>query len=419
MGKLALAGGRPVTKDILGGAAFAPRRDLERKHLLAAHESGVWDHWPGQNSMGARFAKRWAAFNGSTYAALVTNGTHAIQLALEALDVGWGDEVIVPGLTWQATAAAVVDVNAVPVLVDVDASTLCIDPKRIAQAVTPRTRAIVAVHLYHRLADMDAVLRVARRHGLAVVEDCAHVHGSRWHRRCAGTMGAAGCFSFQMSKLLTAGEGGAILTQDEALYWRIESLRICGRESRPGVQVHSGNFRMTSLQAAVLMGQLSAFRRHAGRIDRNGLALDAAVAAAPGVRPLRRSRHITRMCGYAFAMLYDGRAFGGVSAATFRRALSAELGVAFGTTYTPLNHSELYAPHRKRRHRLSRAYVRAITPSRWHLPVAESLFRDQAVLTGWRFYGCPPRRAHLLTDAVAKLHENRDELRALDREDQR
>jgi len=415
MGKLALTGGKPVTKDLLGGAKLPRRRDLERKYLLQVHE-GVWDHWPGVKSMAARFEKEWAAFNDSKFAALVTNGTHAIQLALEALDIGCGDEVIVPGLTWQATASAVCDVNAVPVLVDVDAETLCIDPALAEAAITPRTRAIIPVHLYHRMAEMDKLLRIARRHGLHVIEDCAHTHGSRWHKRGAGTLGVFGCHSFQMSKLITSGEGGGLLMQDEDLYWKVQSLRVCGREAKEGIKAHSGNFRATSLQAALLRAQLSAFRRNAPRIDRNGLALDQAVAAAPGVKPLRRSRHISRQCGYCFAFLYEKEQFDGLEAATFRKALSAELGVPFGTTYTPLHHSEVYYPHTKKRHRLSRAYVRAITPSRWKLPVCEELWRGRAVLSGWHIYACPPSRARLLTDAIARIHDNRDELLSLPKE---
>jgi len=413
MGKLAITGGKPLTSGLLGRAKLPRRRALERKHLLEAYESGVWDHWPGVKSMGARFEREWADFCGSKHCVLVTNGTHAIQLALEALDIGPGDEVIVPGLTWQATASAVCDVNAVPVLVDVDERTMCVDPAKVEAAITPRTRAIVPVHLYHRLAEMDRLLRIAKAHGLHVIEDCAHAHGSRWGARGVGTLGVFGCYSFQMSKLITAGEGGGILTQDERLYAKLQSLRACGRQMQDGIRAHSGNFRVTSLQAAVLRGQLAAFKKSAPLIDRNGRALDKAVAAAPGVSPLRRSRRITRECGYAFAFLYEKEAFDGLEAETFRKALSAELSVPFGTTYTPLSHSEVYTPHQKRRHRLSRAYAKAIDPSRWELPVCERLWRDRAVLTLWsNIMACPPARARLLTDAIVKIHENRQELLA-------
>ena len=409
MSDLACLGGTPVTKDLLGGAKFAARPDLERKYLLEVHESGVWDDWPGAKTMAAKFAKEWAAFNRSKFCALLTNGTHTLQVALETLDIGPGDEVIVPGLTWQATASAVCDVNAVPILVDADPETLCIDPAKAEAAITPRTRAIVPVHLYHRMADMDRLLKIARKHRLHVVEDCAHTHGSQWDGRGAGTLGDFGSYSFQRSKLITGGEGGCLLIQDEDYYWKVVSQARCGREYG-GVKVHSGNYRMTSFQAAVLRGQLAAFRRNAPRIDRNGLALDRAVAQAPGVRPLRRNPHITRQCGYAFAFLYDKEAFDGLDAAQFRKALSAELNWGFGSTYTPLHHSEVYYPHTKRRHHLSRSYLKAISPSRWELPVAESLWRDRVVLTGWGVYACPPSRARLLTEAIAKIHEHRQEL---------
>jgi len=407
--KLAYLGGKPVTRNLIGNGKFVSRADLERKYLIEAHDSGMWDNWCGAKSMAAIFEKEWAAFNKSAFCLLVTNGTHSLQLALEALDIGVGDEVIVPGLTWQATASAVCDVNAAPILVDVDPETLCIDPKKVQEAITPRTRAIMPVHLYHRMADMDKLLRIARKHKLYVVEDCAHTHGSRWDGRGAGTLGTFGSFSFQRSKLVNSGEGGALLMQDEVLYHKIDSLRICGRASS-GVGVHSGNFRITSFQGAVLRGQLAALRKNAPVMNRNGLALDRAVADAPGVKPLRRNKHITRQCGYGFVFLYDAEAFDGLGGNTFRRALSAELGVAFGSTYTPLNHSEVYYPHTKKRHKLSKNYVKAITPSRWKLPVVEDLWRDRAVVTGWGIYACPTRRAKLLTDAVAKIHENRAEI---------
>jgi L-glutamine:2-deoxy-scyllo-inosose/3-amino-2,3-dideoxy-scyllo-inosose aminotransferase len=411
MSKLACLGGKPVTKSLLGRARFASRRDLERKYLLETYDSGVWDDWPEvPTSMASRFQKEWARFCGSKFCALVTNGTHSLQLALESLGVGPGDEVIVPGLTWQATASVVCDVNAVPVLVDVEPDTLCIDPAKAEAAITPRTRAIIPVHLYHRMADMRAIMRIARKHKLHVIEDCAHTHGSRWDGHGAGTIGEFGSYSFQRSKLITGGEGGCLLMQDEEKYWQITSMRLCGREAKPGVRVHNGNYRMSGFQAAVLLGQLAAFKKNAPKIDRNGRALDKAIANAPGVKPLRRDKHITRQCGYAFVFMYDKKAFDGLGVGTFRHALSAETGVGWGTTYTPLNKSELYFPQTKKRHQLSKKYVKEITPSRWKLPVAEEAWKERVVLTGHRFYACPPARAHLLTDAIAKIHEHRAEL---------
>jgi len=411
MSKLACLGGTPVSKtDFVGESQLITRVDLERTYLLETYDSGVWDDWPAVPSMASEFQREWAEFNGSKYCALLTNGTHSLQLALETLDVGCGDEVIVPGLTWQATASVCCDVNAVPVLVDVDPETLCIDPAKVEAAITPRTRAIIPVHLFHRMADMDRLLRIARKHKLDVIEDCAHTHGSQWDGKGAGTLGAFGSYSFQMSKLMKSAEGGALLMQKEDYYQKVVSQRSCGREFKTGVKVHSGNYRITSFQAAILRGQLAALKVNAPVIDRNGRALDEAVAAAPGVRPLRRNKHITRQCGYGYVFLYDKDAFDGLDGAAFREALSAELGRKFMTTYTPLSHSEVYYPHTKRRHHLSKSYVKAITPSRWKLPVCEALWKDRAVVAAWSIYGTAPSRAHLLTDAIAKIHEHRTDL---------
>lgn len=410
MSRLACLGGTPVAADLLGGVTLKTRADLERKYLLQAFDSGVWDNWPGKNSMAEIFEREWAEFCTSPFCAMVTNGTHSLQVALETLDIGAGDEVIVPGLTWQATASAVCDVNAVPVLVDVDPTTLCIDASKIEAAITPRTRAIMPVHLYHRMADMDKIGSIARKHKLFVIEDTAHAHGSQWDGRGAGSLGNFGSFSFQSTKLVQSAEGGALLMKKEDHYWKVLSQRCCGREMKPGIKLHSGNYRITAFQGAILRGQLAAFRKNADIIDRNGLALDKAVEAAPGVRPLRRSKHLTRECGYGFVFLYDGKAFDGLECSRFREALTAELGFEFGTTYTPLSHSELYFPQTKRRHQLSSQYVKAITPSRWQLPVADEIWRNQAVLAHWKILACPPKRARLHTDAIVKIYENRHEL---------
>jgi dTDP-4-amino-4,6-dideoxygalactose transaminase len=410
MSKLAYLGGKPVTDGLLGKGSLCVRADLERKYLVQTYDSGIWDDWPDTKSMAAQFEREWRDFNKSRFCALLTNGTHSLQVALETLDIGAGDEVIVPGLTWQATASAVCDINAIPILIDIDETTLCIDTKKIEEAITPKTRAIIPVHLYHRMADMNEIKRIAKKHKLYIIEDCAHTHGSQWEGAGAGTLGDFGSFSFQMTKLMTGGEGGALLMQDEDFYWKVISQRSCGREFKEGVKVHSGNYRMTGFQAAVLRGQLAALRRNAPVIDRNGLALDKAVADAPGVHVLQRSKHITRQTGYAFVFLYDSEAFDGVDCVTFRKALSAELGFSFDTTYTPLSHSEVYYPHTKKRHNLNKEYLEAITPSRWNLPVADHVWQNRAVLADWSIFGCQPKRAKLLTDAIVKIYENRHAL---------
>ncbi|MCK5739976.1 DegT/DnrJ/EryC1/StrS family aminotransferase [bacterium] len=410
MNKLALNGGSPVIRNLLEHQNLVRYKDLERQYLLEAFESDVWDDWPGMDSQASVFEKEWAEFNNSSYAALLTNGTHTLQVALESLEIGYGDEVLVPGITWQATASAVCDVNAIPVLVDVDPRTLTIDPEKAEAAITPRTRAIIPVHLYHRLADMDRLQEIARKHGLYIIEDCAHTHGSQWAGKNAGTIGDFGSFSFQSSKLVNSGEGGALLMQTEDNYLKVVSQRSCGREFKSGVKIHSGNYRMTAFQAGILRGKLAALKENVDRFDKQGLGLDVAIEASPGVSVLFRDPKITRQSSYNFAFMFEPEQWNGVSAAQFRKALAAEVGVDFFTTYAPLNHSDFYYPQTKKRHQLSAEYVAAITPSRWELPECDAVF-ENAIISLWPLLGCPVTDAPLLTEAITKLYNNQDELR--------
>ncbi len=205
MSKLAIRGGRPIRD---AKAKPWPRwpvwGDEEREGLLEVLESG---HWSYNGPKEQEFNQAFAEFIGTQYAISAANGTVTLQLALEACGIGLGDEVIVPGLTWQATAAAVLDVNALPILVDVAEDTWCMDPQRVAEAITARTKAIMPVHLYGSFVDMDTIMAIAREHGLRVIEDCAHKHGGEWNGQKAGSIGDIGSFSFQLSKLMTAGEG--------------------------------------------------------------------------------------------------------------------------------------------------------------------------------------------------------------------
>lgn len=371
--------------------------------------------WAYDGPVESEFGRRFAELQTARYGLCVANGTVALQLALEALDIGVGDEVIVPGFTWQATVATVVDVNAMPVLVDADPETYCPDPSLVEAAITPRTRAIVVVHLYNSLTDMDRILEIARRHGLYVVEDCAHSHGSRWRGQGVGSIGDIGTFSFQASKTLTAGEGGFVTTNDEALYERLYSLRNCGRR-REGARdenwrpIQSGNYRMTEWQAAVLLCQLGRFEEQMERKEQNARMLDEALGEIPGVEPMKLHPQVTRRNLYGYVLRYDEREFEGFSVGAFRKALSEETGLAFEPPYRPLNTSPLYRPRTKRRHRLSEEYWDRIDPSRYSLPVAEHAYRNEAVRVLHQALLADPGELALVPEAVLRLHEHASDL---------
>ena len=370
-------------------------------------------NWGFDGPLEAEFERKFAEYQDARHGLCVANGTVALQLALEALDVGAGDEVIVPGLTWQATAAAALDINAVPVLADIEPGTYCIDPAEVERLITPRTRAIIVVHLYGSLADLDRIVEIGARHGIPVIEDCAHAHGSRWRDRGAGSWGTLGCFSFQLFKTLTAGEGGFVTTGDPNLREQIYSLRNCGRR-RPGSAdqhwrpIQSGNYRMTEFQAAVLLAQLDVFDEQASQRDRNVARLEASLAELPGVAPMDCPAQRTRISPYEFAFKFCPEEWDGLPAPAFRRALEAELGVEVSTINEPLSRAPLYQPHTKRRYRLTEAHWQAVNPARFELPAANRAYREGVLL---------PHKVLLdddavvaVGDAIARLHQHRHAL---------
>lgn len=205
-----------------------------------------------------RFEHAFADFVGARHAITTTSGTTALHLALAALDIGPGDEVILPDFTMVACADAVLYTGATPVLVDVDPVTFTIDPERVAAAVSPRTRAIMPVHIYGHPADMDAVQAIASRGEMAIIEDAAEAHGARYRGHCCGSLGTVGAFSFYANKILTTGEGGMVVTDDDVLAERLRLLKDLAHspERRFWHEEMGFNYRMTNLQAAVGLGQL-------------------------------------------------------------------------------------------------------------------------------------------------------------------
>jgi dTDP-4-amino-4,6-dideoxygalactose transaminase len=341
----------------------------ERSALLGVLDAGGW--WQGNGTVAATFAADFAAYHGAAFGMALTNGTHTLEAALVACDVGDGDEVIVPGMTFVASAAAVLAVNATPVLVDIDADTLCIDPAAAEAAITPRTKAIVAVHVAGAAADLDALTDLCARRGLRLIEDCAHAHGTFWRGRGVGSWGDFGSFSMQRSKLMTAGEGGVLICNDEALRDAAWAYADCGRVKGQWFYHHAtygSNLRMTEWQGAVLSGQLQRFPDQNRIRNDNALALNAALDEIPGVRTPRRDPRMDSQGNYCFVFHYDAEQFAGLPLRRFEAALAAE-GVPMGVSYPSLTDLAVFR-NRNFAPRL-REHAPTIDYSTQHLPRAE------------------------------------------------
>jgi L-glutamine:2-deoxy-scyllo-inosose/3-amino-2,3-dideoxy-scyllo-inosose aminotransferase len=424
MAKLAINGGTPI-KDVKNNPwpAWPVWGKEEERSLIEVLNSGVWSY---NGPKETEFNKLFAEFTGTKYAVCTVNGTVTLQIALEALGIGVGDEVILPGLTWQATAATIIDVNAIPVLVDVCEDTWCIDPKEIEKAITPRTKAIIPVHLYGAFADMDAIMEIAKKHNLVVIEDCAHKHGGEWNGKKAGSIGNIGSFSYQLSKHLTAGEGGSVTTNDPKLAERMDALRNCGRRPEgdeyvdvdkgagvygdDGNFLQSGNFRITEFQAAILIEGLKRLPEQNKVRDENGAYLNSLFLDIPGVTPLKRDKRETKKAYFNFAFRYNKDEFKGLSIDKFRSALEAEIGIGVDSSYEPLNNCSLYVPHTKpARHKLNDAYWKAIDPSQFSLPVSEKIHKEESVCIHHKVLMGTKADMDMIATAIKKIYTNIDE----------
>jgi dTDP-4-amino-4,6-dideoxygalactose transaminase len=402
---LALLGGPPVRTE--PWPSWPQRGPEEERAVLDALREGDWGGFPMPNQRAGRFAEAFARRHDAAHAVCVANGTVSLEIALEALGAEPGAEVIVPAYTFEATAAAALFAGCAPVLVDVDPGTWCLDPAAVEAAVGPRTQAIVPVHLAMQIADLDRLGEIAARHGLAVLEDCAHAHGARWRGRGVGSWGDAGSFSFQTSKLMTAGEGGAVTTSRGDVLDGLHALANCGRqrpEREREVPVVGHNYRMTELQAAILEVQLGRLDEQHAKRAANAAILDRGIDAIPGLERPRADDRITTRAIYQYVFRYRPEAFGGIDRDTFAAALAAEGVPCDGRFYESLPASPLLRPDPAR----FPAWRGADPES---CPVARRLAYSEAVWIPHHLLLGSARDAGQVVEAIAKVAEAAEDLR--------
>ena len=346
-GKSTLLGGPPEKPALLGGKPIRTQPfpswpifgQLEERSLTSVLQSGKWNRSIGQyvNS----FEKTYAEMMGAKYCLATANGTSALFTSLSALGVGPGDEVILPPYTFVATVNVVLLLHALPVFVDTDPETFQIDARQIEAAISERTAAIMPVHLGGSVVNIDAILPVAAKHRLPVVEDACQSHLAEWRGRRVGTFGTTGCFSFQASKNLNSGEGGAILTNDEELVEKCYTFHNNSRRRKSAGQGFSynmpgANLRLTEFQAALLMAQMTRLEEQSRLREQNAGYLTGMLRQIPGILPARMYEGCTRNAYHLYMFRYKKEPFAGLSRATFLKALAAE-GIPAQSGYSALN----------------------------------------------------------------------------------
>jgi dTDP-4-amino-4,6-dideoxygalactose transaminase len=332
MSVLALKGGKPLSKS--GYAVKWPivtAADVKAVTRVAA--SGNWWRYSGHEV--DNFEKEFARYQDAKFALGVVNGTVAIEVALRACGIEAGDEVLVPSMTFIASASAVLLVQGIPVFADILEDTCQIDPADVERKITPRTRAILVVHYGGYPVNMDAILKIARKHDLWVVEDAAHAQGSAWRGRKVGAIGAIGTFSFQQSKSLTCGEGGAVVTNSRELYERAYAYHHIGRAAGAGKYEHTTvgpNYRITEFQGAILRTQLKKLQSQIELRMANHKMLSAGLKDIPGLLPLTSDKRVTQRGYYFYVLRFDEKKFG-APRDRFVAAMAAEgapIGIGYG-----------------------------------------------------------------------------------------
>ncbi|MDD5483984.1 MAG: DegT/DnrJ/EryC1/StrS family aminotransferase [Kiritimatiellae bacterium] len=339
---LAVRGGKPVrTKPFPSWPVIAKE---DTKGLIKVFESGQW--WYGKKV--AEFERKYAAFQNAKFGVSCTNGTAALEMALLACGIGAGDEVIVPPYTFMATASAVLKVNAIPVFADIDLDTANLSVAAVKKALTRKTKAIVPVHCGGLPVDMDAFRVMARQHKLRLIEDACHSWGSQWKGKGTGALGDCGVFSFQMSKNITSGEGGILLTDNEKIADTARSYSNCGRGKNKPFYEHyllGSNLRITELQAAILLGQLTRLKAQTLKREKNAAILDQGLRNIPGIALFKNDPRVTRRSYHIYMFRFIKEAWNGASRETFLKTLRAE-GIPVWEGYPlPLYKNPLFQRH--------------------------------------------------------------------------
>ena len=410
MAELAINGGTPVR-----ATAYPAWPAPDDEYVAAVTEvvrSGEWGGFPEPGVNAAAFEEAFAAYQGAQHGVPMMNGTVTMEVACKALGIGWGDEVIVPALTFSATAYAPMAAGALPVFVDVSPDTWTIDPDQTEAAITPRTRAILPVHLGHQMADMDRIMEIAATHGLAVIEDCAHAHGQQWKGRGAGCIGDFGSFSHQSSKILTSGEGGTLLTNDEALARRAHSIVDCGRAKDPQERefTFGANYRLSELNAALLRVAIGRFPAQVEARAVTGKRFEALAAEIPGVRVMPHDERITRWSFYNYVLAIDPDRFGGATNEAVCAAMEAE-GIPAEVQYPSMNRYDLFQPALSKLP-VAVEFADRLDMAKMSFPVAEAAGQRESVYFMENVFRDGDQGINDAAEALAKIQRNAAELPA-------
>jgi len=418
--KLAIEGGEPVCS--INWPKWPCCDKNTEQALINVLHSGRWaisGYYTGVKSYESQFAKAFAKFHDISFCVPVTNGSSALSVALEALGVGRGDEVLVPGLTWVACASSVCAAGAVPILVDVDPDTLCMSVTQAKNAITEKTKAIMLVHLFCTVGDLDSFVELSREENIPLIEDCSQAHGASWRGRLVGTYAKVGTFSMQQSKVLTSGEGGAVITDDPNLYNLMQQLRADGRrclENPPNVgfmeieevgDIQGRNYCMSEFHASILIDRLSHLKEENILREKNGEYLGELLNKLGVAKLLHRPHQVDSRTFYHFCVRLNRDAYNNRNSEAVAKALTAELGVLVEAVDQPLNRNRIYNPLKSKWIGNYQTDLDLFNPRRFVLPNAEQA-REDCLTIPHLVLLSDENKMQLIADAFDKVSQLRN-----------
>ncbi len=413
-GKLAILGGEPVRKS-KPWPDWPYRDENVIQSVLKTTKSGIWCRIQSSSGTVPTFEKEYAALLGTRFCVATGSGTQSLHTCVEALGIGPGDEVITSPFTDPGTIASILSARALPVLADIDVQSYQLDPADVERRITENTRAIMPVHIMGQPCDMSRITAIAKKNGLKVIEDACQAHLAQYGGRRLGTIGDVGCFSFQTSKTIACGEGGAIIGNDEELMDRCFTVHNPGTSRRGATERIGPKYRMNEFQAAILLGQLAGVMERHARRNENATYLTARVKEIPGLTPQKLYDGTSSGSFYIYGMSYHKERFDDVDRATFFKALQAE-GVGLGAYIAQGLHREPWIDHVLG----SKTYKKMFSAERLKryrdevaCPNCDRVCQEMAII--WASGPLLATKSDMgeVADAIQKVYENRDQLRAI------
>lgn len=412
--KLAALGGQPIRKN----ASWPKWPYVDNKMVEAitkTTKSGVWSRIDDPNGTVGTFEKEYAKLLGVGYCVATGSGTQALSTCVEALGIGPGDEVITSPYTDMGTVSAIITSRALPVLADLDADSYQFDAVDVERKITPNTKAIMPVYIGGLPCDMDAIMAIARKHKLKVIEDSCQAHLASYKGKKLGTIGDLGCFSFQGSKQIACGEGGAIIGNDQALMEQCYTVQNHGTSRQGRHETIGAKYRMNEFEGSILLGQLSGVKERFALRNENANYLNGKLKGFPGLVPQKRYAGTEGAGLYIYALTYHKEHFNNADRSKFLKAINAE-GIGFGGYIEQGLHREPWVDHILGLRSYKEMYpAQRLQKYREDLELPQCDLACSRMVSLWAsgtLLGTKADMDHII-DAVMKVYDNRDKLSAL------